>query len=150
MVSRSCRLVVWWKMKRWAWFLWHWLFVFWNRFHLDSLPLQVGTEILEDQITAFEDYVQSMDVAAFNKIWKCQINKALDQNVCSVFKMSLTTLNYLTFVWYRKWYLQWFNRRNCVCGTVGGSTSGTASRCLRRRRGRPEVGEAPQKSNQAA
>jgi len=29
---------------------------------------KVGTEILEEQITAFEDYVQSMDVAAFNKI----------------------------------------------------------------------------------
>lgn len=31
---------------------------------------QVGTDILEEQITAFEDFVQSMDVAAFNKIWK--------------------------------------------------------------------------------
>jgi len=29
---------------------------------------KVGTDILEEQITAFEDYVQSMDVAAFNKI----------------------------------------------------------------------------------
>ncbi|XP_029941920.1 elongation factor 1-beta-like [Salarias fasciatus] len=29
---------------------------------------KVGTDILEDQITAFEDFVQSMDVAAFNKI----------------------------------------------------------------------------------
>ncbi|KAM7375624.1 hypothetical protein PAMA_014638 [Pampus argenteus] len=29
---------------------------------------KVGTEILEEQITAFEDFVQSMDVAAFNKI----------------------------------------------------------------------------------
>uniref|UniRef100_A0A2I3FZ71 Translation elongation factor EF1B beta/delta subunit guanine nucleotide exchange domain-containing protein n=1 Tax=Nomascus leucogenys TaxID=61853 RepID=A0A2I3FZ71_NOMLE len=28
----------------------------------------VGTDMLEEQITAFEDYVQSMDVAAFNKI----------------------------------------------------------------------------------
>lgn len=33
-----------------------------------SLCLQVGTDILEEQITAFEDFVQSMDVAAFNKI----------------------------------------------------------------------------------
>lgn len=29
---------------------------------------QVGTDILEEKITAFEDFVQSMDVAAFNKI----------------------------------------------------------------------------------
>ncbi|KAM9327454.1 elongation factor 1-beta [Pholidichthys leucotaenia] len=29
---------------------------------------KVGTDILEELITAFEDYVQSMDVAAFNKI----------------------------------------------------------------------------------
>ena len=29
---------------------------------------KVGTDMLEEQITAFEDYVQSMDVAAFNKI----------------------------------------------------------------------------------
>uniref|UniRef100_A0A3P8SGW2 Eukaryotic translation elongation factor 1 beta 2 n=1 Tax=Amphiprion percula TaxID=161767 RepID=A0A3P8SGW2_AMPPE len=28
----------------------------------------VGTDILEEHITAFEDFVQSMDVAAFNKI----------------------------------------------------------------------------------
>lgn len=30
--------------------------------------LQVGTDILEEKISEFEDYVQSMDVAAFNKI----------------------------------------------------------------------------------
>lgn len=30
--------------------------------------IQVGTDILEEKITAFEDFVQSMDVAAFNKI----------------------------------------------------------------------------------
>uniref|UniRef100_A0A8C9WKS3 Elongation factor 1-beta n=1 Tax=Scleropages formosus TaxID=113540 RepID=A0A8C9WKS3_SCLFO len=29
---------------------------------------KVGVDQLEEQITAFEDYVQSMDVAAFNKI----------------------------------------------------------------------------------
>ncbi|XP_062242092.1 phenylalanine--tRNA ligase beta subunit [Platichthys flesus] len=29
---------------------------------------KVGTDLLEEAITAFEDYVQSMDVAAFNKI----------------------------------------------------------------------------------
>ncbi|KAM4537662.1 elongation factor 1-beta [Fundulus diaphanus] len=29
---------------------------------------KVGTDILEEKITAFEDHVQSMDVAAFNKI----------------------------------------------------------------------------------
>ena len=29
---------------------------------------KVGTDMLEKQITAFEDYGQSMDVAAFNKI----------------------------------------------------------------------------------
>uniref|UniRef100_A0A5F9D978 Eukaryotic translation elongation factor 1 beta 2 n=1 Tax=Oryctolagus cuniculus TaxID=9986 RepID=A0A5F9D978_RABIT len=43
----------------------------------DGLKLQIqcvveddkaGTDMLEEQITAFEDYVQSMDVAAFNKI----------------------------------------------------------------------------------
>lgn len=33
-----------------------------------NLLFQVGTDILEEQITGFEDYVQSMDVAAFNKI----------------------------------------------------------------------------------
>lgn len=33
-----------------------------------NLFFQVGTDILEETITAFEDYVQSMDVAAFNKI----------------------------------------------------------------------------------
>ena len=27
-----------------------------------------GTDMLEEQITAFDEYVQSMDVAAFNKI----------------------------------------------------------------------------------
>lgn len=30
--------------------------------------VQVGTDILEEKISEFEDYVQSMDVAAFNKI----------------------------------------------------------------------------------
>uniref|UniRef100_A0A8C5MG94 Elongation factor 1-beta n=1 Tax=Leptobrachium leishanense TaxID=445787 RepID=A0A8C5MG94_9ANUR len=29
---------------------------------------KVGTDLLEERITAFEDFVQSMDVAAFNKI----------------------------------------------------------------------------------
>merc|ERR1712087_426719 len=29
---------------------------------------KVGTDDLEDQITAFEDYVQSVDIVAFNKI----------------------------------------------------------------------------------
>merc|ERR1712066_929066 len=29
---------------------------------------KVGTDFLEEEITAFEDYVQSVDVAAFNKI----------------------------------------------------------------------------------
>uniref|UniRef100_A0A6B2F0I7 Elongation factor 1-beta n=1 Tax=Bothriechis nigroviridis TaxID=88079 RepID=A0A6B2F0I7_BOTNI len=29
---------------------------------------KIGTDMLEEKITAFEDYVQSMDVAAFNKI----------------------------------------------------------------------------------
>ena len=29
---------------------------------------RVGTGMLEEQITAFDAYVQSMDVAAFNKI----------------------------------------------------------------------------------
>jgi len=29
---------------------------------------KVGTELLEEKITAFEDYVQSMDVVAFNKL----------------------------------------------------------------------------------
>lgn len=48
---------------------------------------QVGTDILEEKITAFEDFVQSMDVAAFNKIWKQNISliKALQQNVALVF-----------------------------------------------------------------
>lgn len=30
---------------------------------------KVGTDLLEEAITAFEEYVQSVDVAAFNKIW---------------------------------------------------------------------------------
>ena len=29
---------------------------------------QVGTDFLEEEIMKFEDYVQSVDVAAFNKI----------------------------------------------------------------------------------
>uniref|UniRef100_A0A671NU15 Elongation factor 1-delta-like n=1 Tax=Sinocyclocheilus anshuiensis TaxID=1608454 RepID=A0A671NU15_9TELE len=29
---------------------------------------KVGTDILEEEITKFEDYVQSVDIAAFNKI----------------------------------------------------------------------------------
>ena len=29
---------------------------------------QVGTDFLEEAITAFEDHVQSVDVAAFNKV----------------------------------------------------------------------------------
>ena len=29
---------------------------------------KVGTDLLEEHITAFEDFVQSMDIAAFNKI----------------------------------------------------------------------------------
>merc|ERR1711976_960464 len=29
---------------------------------------KVGTDFLEEEITAFEDYVQSVDIAAFNKI----------------------------------------------------------------------------------
>jgi len=33
-----------------------------------SSCLQVGTDILEERISAFEDFIQSMDVAAFNKI----------------------------------------------------------------------------------
>lgn len=30
---------------------------------------QVGTDILEEEITKFEDLVQSVDIAAFNKVW---------------------------------------------------------------------------------
>lgn len=30
--------------------------------------LQVGTDFLEENITAFEDHVQSVDIVAFNKI----------------------------------------------------------------------------------
>lgn len=29
---------------------------------------KISTDLLEEEITKFEDYVQSMDVAAFNKI----------------------------------------------------------------------------------
>ena len=29
---------------------------------------KVGTDMLEEQIIAFDEYIQSMDVAAFNKI----------------------------------------------------------------------------------
>ena len=32
------------------------------------LLLQVGTDFLEEEITKFEDLVQSVDVAAFNKV----------------------------------------------------------------------------------
>ena len=31
-------------------------------------PVQIGTDFLEEAITAFEDLVQSVDVAAFNKV----------------------------------------------------------------------------------
>ena len=30
--------------------------------------LQVGTDFLEEEITKFEDLIQSVDIAAFNKI----------------------------------------------------------------------------------
>lgn len=33
-----------------------------------SFPLQIGTDFLEEEITKFEDLVQSVDVAAFNKV----------------------------------------------------------------------------------
>ena len=54
------------------------LLVIRSEWHLTfaHLCLQVGTDILEEQITAFEDFVQSMDVAAFNKIWK-YVNKEI-------------------------------------------------------------------------
>jgi len=32
------------------------------------LTFQVGTDFLEEEITKFEDLVQSVDIAAFNKI----------------------------------------------------------------------------------
>ena len=32
------------------------------------VTLQISTDFLEEEITGFEDYVQSMDIAAFNKI----------------------------------------------------------------------------------
>ena len=32
------------------------------------LILQIGTDFLEEEITAFEEYVQSVDVVAFNKL----------------------------------------------------------------------------------
>lgn len=35
---------------------------------LASLSLQIGTDFLEEEITKFEDLVQSVDVAAFNKV----------------------------------------------------------------------------------
>ena len=35
---------------------------------LSDILTQVGTDFLEESITAFEDYVQSVDIAAFNKI----------------------------------------------------------------------------------
>jgi len=35
---------------------------------LSHVLAQVGTDFLEESITAFEDYVQSVDIAAFNKI----------------------------------------------------------------------------------
>ena len=30
---------------------------------------KIGTDWLEEQLTGFEDYVQSVDIVAFNKIW---------------------------------------------------------------------------------
>ncbi len=72
--SRSCRSTVWSKTIKWV--------LIYSQVSVRNGPCafltcvflpvgcQVGTDILEEQITAFEDYVQSMDVAAFNKIWK--------------------------------------------------------------------------------
>ena len=33
-----------------------------------DVDAQVGTDFLEEEIMKFEDYVQSIDIAAFNKI----------------------------------------------------------------------------------
>ena len=33
-----------------------------------SCSRQIGTDFLEEQISAFEDHVQSVDIAAFNKV----------------------------------------------------------------------------------
>ena len=41
---------------------------------LDSIPIafcavfQIGTDFLEEKIMAFEEFVQSVDIAGFNKI----------------------------------------------------------------------------------
>ena len=35
---------------------------------LPPLHIQIGTDFLEEEITAFEDIVQSVDIAAFNKV----------------------------------------------------------------------------------
>ncbi len=35
---------------------------------MNSFILQIGTDFLEESITAFEDIVQSVDIAAFNKV----------------------------------------------------------------------------------
>ena len=40
----------------------------WLLFVCLSLCMQVGTDFLEESITGFEDHVQSVDIAAFNKI----------------------------------------------------------------------------------
>lgn len=36
--------------------------------HITPFTTQVGVDFLEEAITAFEDCVQSVDIAAFNKI----------------------------------------------------------------------------------
>lgn len=38
-----------------------------NNYYYKSF-VQVGTDFLEESITAFDDEVQSVDIAAFNKI----------------------------------------------------------------------------------
>ncbi len=35
---------------------------------VNIICFQIGTDFLEESITAFEDLVQSVDIAAFNKI----------------------------------------------------------------------------------
>ena len=67
MASRSCKLAAWWKMTRCVQHSTVMLVVGLATAPA-SLPLQVGTDFLEEEITKFEDLVQSVDVAAFNKV----------------------------------------------------------------------------------
>lgn len=54
--------------KNYSCFIIHLIFIATFITDIFSYTFQISTDFLEDEITKFEDYVQSMDIAAFNKI----------------------------------------------------------------------------------